>query len=79
MIVPVVAMATPDRFEVIVEPNPIKVSEFADVTVRALDSNGNVDTTTDSDIRLEIENHDYTNPDIILPGGGIGFFEASDQ
>jgi cysteine-rich repeat protein len=77
--VPLFSRAAPARFEVTVQPNPLKVSEFSDVTVKALDSNWNVDTSTDSDIWLEIENHDYTNPDIVLPGGGIWFFEASDQ
>lgn len=76
---PLITFAAPSKFEVIVQPNPLKVSEFADVTVKALDSNGNVDKSTDSDIWLEIENYDYTNPDITLPGGGIWFFEASDQ
>lgn len=47
--------------------------------MRAVDSNWNVDTSTASDIWLEIENHEYTDPNIDLPGGGIWFFEASDQ
>gem|GEM_PF-4591842 len=68
---PLLVFAAPSRFEVTVKPNPLKVSEFSDVTVKALDSNGNVNTTADSDIWLEIENFDYTNPDITLPGGGI--------
>lgn len=76
---PLLGRAAPSKFDVVVSPNPVKVSEFADVTVKAVDSNGNVDKTTNSDIWLEIENHEYTDPDITLPGGGIWFFEASDQ
>jgi len=37
--VPLLTRAVPSRFEVTVQPNPLKVSEFADVTIRALDSN----------------------------------------
>lgn len=79
ILIPFVASAAPTRFEVTVSPNPVKVSEFADVTVKAIDDNGNVDKSADNDIWIEIENHDYTNPDITLPGGGIGFMEKSDQ
>ena len=76
---PVVGLAAPVSFQVTVSPNPMKVSEFADVTVKAIDSNGNVDTSADSDIWLEIKGKDYSDPDIVLPGNGVGFFEASDQ
>lgn len=75
-----VVLAAPVRFDVAVEPNPIKASEFADVTIKALDANGNVDTSyTDGDIWIEVEGFEYTDPDVVIPGGGIGFFEASDQ
>jgi len=50
------AFAAPVRFDVTVNPNPIKAGEFADVTIRAVDENGNVDTSyTDGDIWIEIE------------------------
>ena len=72
--------AEPVRFDVSVNPNPFKVSEFTDVTVKAIDANGNVDPTyTDGDIWIEIEGLDYTDPDVVLPGGGIGLFEPADQ
>ena len=72
--------AAPVNFEVEVSPNPLSVNEFADVTVRAIDQNGNVDTTyTDGDIWIEVEWLDYMDPDLILPGWGIGFFEPADQ
>jgi hypothetical protein len=71
--------ATPTKFDVVVNNGqPMKTSEYADVVVKALDSNGNVVTTTKSDIWLEVKGHDYSDPDIVLPGNGIGFFEASD-
>lgn len=71
--------ATPSKFDVVVNNGqPMKTSEYADVVVKALDSNGNVVTTTKSDIWLEVKGHDYSDPDIVLPGNGIGFFEASD-
>lgn len=72
--------AAPVRFDVTVQPNPIKASEFADVTIKALDENGNVDTSyTDGDIWIEVEWFEYTDPDVVIPWGWIGFFEASDQ
>jgi len=71
--------ATTVWFEVTVEPNPIKVSEFADVTIKALDESWNVDTgASDIDIWIEVEGFEYTDPDVVIPWGGIGFFEASD-
>lgn len=76
---PALTFAAPTRFEVTVSPNPLKVSEFADVTVKAINSDGTVDTKADGDIWLEIENHEYTDSNIVLPGNGIGFFEPSDQ
>jgi cysteine-rich repeat protein len=76
---PLLTLAAPTRFEVTVTPNPLKVSEFADVTVKAINSDWTVDTKADGDIWLEIENHEYTDSNIVLPGNGIGFFEPSDQ
>jgi hypothetical protein len=35
---PLLTLAAPTRFEVTVTPNPLKVSEFADVTVKAINS-----------------------------------------
>lgn len=61
--------AAPVRFDVTVTPNPLKAGEFADVTIKAVDANGNVDTSyTDGDIWIEIEGFDYASPDITLPG-----------
>lgn len=76
---PLLTFAATSKFDVTVQPNPVKVSEFADVTIKALDENGNVNQGADHDIRIEVEGHDYTDPDITLPGGGIGFFEPSAQ
>ncbi len=74
------AFAAPVRFDVTVNPNPLRAGEFADVTIKAVDEDGNVDTSyTDGDIRIEIEWVDYTSPDVTLPGGGIEFFEPADQ
>ena len=51
-----IVLAAPVRFDVTVNPNPLNVNEFADVTVKAIDANGNVDTTyTDGDIWIEVE------------------------
>ena len=75
-----VTVAAPARFEVEVSPNPFNVSEFVDVTIKAVDAAGNVDPTyVDGDIWMEIEGLDYTDPDVILPGGGIGRMEPADQ
>lgn len=71
-----------DTFSLDVEvaPNPIKVSEFADVTIKALDENWNVNTgESDLDIWIEVEGFDYTDQDVVIPWWGIGFMEASDQ
>ncbi|MDP2670801.1 MAG: hypothetical protein Q8O99_08170 [bacterium] len=76
---PLFALAATSTFEVTIQPNPVKVSEFADVTIKALDENGSINQAADHDIWIEVEGHDYTDPDITLPGGGIGFFEPSAQ
>ena len=76
---PLFVLAATSTFEVTVQPNPVKVSEFSDVTIKAVDENGNVNQAADHDIWIEVEGHDYTDPDITLPGGGIGFFEPSAQ
>lgn len=54
-LVPLTVLAAPVRFDVKVTPSPFKASEFADVTVKALDENGNVDTTYNGDIWIEVE------------------------
>lgn len=64
------------RFEVEVTPNPFKVSEFVDVTVKAIDANGNTDTGYEWDVWISIEWFDANDPDVVVPGGWIGFFEA---
>lgn len=67
-------------FEITVDPNPIKVSEFADVTIKAIDENWNVDTgVTGLDVWIAVEWFEYTDPDVVIPWGGVAFFEASDQ
>lgn len=76
---PLTVLAAPVRFDVKVSPSPFKASEFVDVTVKALDENGNVDPTYKGDIWIEVEWFDYNDPDIAFPGNGIGFFEAADQ
>jgi hypothetical protein len=74
------------RLDVTVNPSTIKVNEFADVTIRAIDSAGNVVTTygnnNDGDILMYIEEYGsnaMNNPDFILPWSGFYFFEAADQ
>lgn len=53
-----------------VNPNPFKTSEFADVTIKAIDSDGQVDTSYDEgDIWIEVEGFDYSDPDVVVPGG----------
>lgn len=75
-----IVFAAPVRFEVEVNPNPVKTSDYADVTIKALDENWNVDTSyTDWDIWIEVKGFEYTDKDIEIPWWGIGFFDASDQ
>lgn len=67
------------RFDVQVDPNPFKVSEFVDVTIKAIDANWNTDTTYEGDVWISIEWFDANDPDVVVPGWWIGFFEAENQ
>jgi hypothetical protein len=81
-----IAFAQVVRLDVTVNPSTIKVNEFADVTIRAIDSAGNVVKTygqnNDGDILMYIDEYGSNkldNPDFVLPWSGFYFFEAADQ
>lgn len=67
------------KFEVSVSPDTITAGEFADLTIKAVDDSGAVVTDYTDDVFVDIEWLKFDNPDIVLPGGWFGFFEASDQ
>lgn len=79
------AFAQVVRLDVTINPSTIKVNEFADVTIKAVDASGEVVTTygqhNDGDIMMYIEEYGnrQEHPDFVLPGNGFYFFEASDQ
>lgn len=73
-----IVFAATTSFEVTVEPNPFKVSEFVDVTIKSMNIDGNVDTTFVWDVWISVQWFDATDPDVVIPGWGIGFFEAED-
>lgn len=71
--------ASTTSLSVDVHPNPMRVSEFADVTIRALDSSWNVNTAaTDIDIWIEVDWFSFNDQDIVIPWWWIGFMEPSD-
>lgn len=73
--------AAPSEFIIEVEPNPLQAWAFADVTIKAVDDEWNVDTSygDDDDIYIEIEGFSYNDTSIELPWGGIGTFSPQDQ
>ncbi len=69
--------ASADRFIVEISSNPLMLNEAADLTIKAVDKNGDVSKSFVGDALLEIKGLDegsYT-----LPNGGIVNFTASDQ
>lgn len=69
-----VAAAT-TSFKIEVSPNPFDASEFVDVTITALDDNGNTSTDYDGDAWLGIVWWSATDPEFVIPWWGIVFFE----
>lgn len=67
------------NFEVELSPDTITAWEFTDLKIKAIDDDGNIDTTYTDDIFIEIEWLNFNDPDVTLPWGGFGFFETSDQ
>ncbi|USN55676.1 MAG: hypothetical protein H6765_03670 [Candidatus Peribacteria bacterium] len=53
--VPLLSFAAPVRFEVTVNPSTFTTNTFVDVTVKAIDANGNVDTSYTEYVWMEIE------------------------
>lgn len=73
--------AKPERLEVIVNPS-FKVNEYVDLTIKAIGSNGQVDTTyTRQDITIDIEDDQgkpIASADVVLPSNWFWYFEDSD-
>lgn len=73
------------RLEVTVTPSTVKVNEFADVTIKALDADGKVVTNygqnNDGDIMMYLDEYGnkQEHPDFVLPWSGFYFFEPADQ
>lgn len=67
------------NFEVEMSPDTITAWEFTDLKIKAIDDNGNIDTSYTDDIFIEVEWLNFNDPDVTLPWGWFGFFETSDQ
>lgn len=67
-----------DHFDVKVNPNPVKINKSADLTIRAMDKDGNVVKDYWGDVMILIEG-DYKGDNASLPNDGIYFFEEQDQ
>jgi hypothetical protein len=75
------ASALPAKFEITITPS-FKVNEYVDLTIKAIGSNGQVDTTyKGQDISIDIEDEQgkpVPTADVVLPSNGYGYFEAAD-
>lgn len=70
--------ASTTYFEVEVDPNPFKVSEFVDVTIKAMGVDW-LNTAYEWDVWVSIPWFDANDPDVVVPWWWIGFFEAENQ
>lgn len=62
------------------EPDVITAGEFVDLTVKAMDENGNIDMEYRGDITFSIEEIvDPLSSDVVLPNNGFYVFKSSDQ
>lgn len=77
----VASAASISSFVVQLSPTTVNVNEALDLTVRAIDENGNVikDYAGDIFIDLSSENNSLDSQDYSLPSDGIYTFVASDQ
>lgn len=66
-------------FEVIIEPDTISVWELADITIKALDANGNIDQDFASEAIMKVDWFDVLSEDVELPSLWYYEFKASDQ
>ncbi len=66
-------------FEVTVSPDTITVWEFADLTITAIDENGNRDQSFVNEVYMEVDGLDVFSDDIELPSLWFYKFKASDQ
>lgn len=73
---PVFAETT--SLEVTVEPDTITVGELADLKVKALDAEGNVDQEYTAEIVIKVDGFDVLSDDIELPSLGYYQFKAAD-
>ncbi len=65
-------------FEVTLSEDTITAWEFVDVTIKAIDESGEVDENYTEDIFIEVKWFEAGSPDVVLPGWGYGYFDASD-
>lgn len=71
--------AAVDHFEVSVSPDSFVEGALVDLTVQAIDEEGNIDTSYLWNVWIEIEGFDYTDPDVTIPGWWIGMFKETDN
>ncbi len=67
------------RFEVIIEPDTITVWEYADMTIKAVDDSGNVDTSSQAEFYMVVDGFERMSDDVEFPNLGYYNFKASDQ
>lgn len=68
-----------DHFVVEVDPNPVKVNEAADLTLKAVDSNGDTVEDYDGSVIMEAQLNGKEAKDATLPWWGTYTFEAQDK
>jgi len=69
-----------DHFVVEVDPNPVKVNEAADLTIKAVDSNGDIVEDYEGSVMFEAQLDWEQSKDITLPwDDGSYMFEAQDK
>lgn len=62
-----------------VDPGQFLSTDFADVTIKAVDQNGDIVTDYDGDVALQVDSYPQSDPNIILPSSGLVDFDPVDQ
>lgn len=68
----------PDAFSITVSPNPLKVNEAADVTIKAVQADGTVVTDYAGTVIMDLDNFQDANA-YDMPSDGVYAFTAEDQ
>lgn len=71
------AAGMPDAFSITVSPNPLKVNEAADVTIKAVQADGTVVNDYVGTVIMDLDNQDANAYD--MPSDGVYAFTPEDQ